>query len=282
MTSFIIRALKSTLRYLSYALLLVVILFPVYWIVRMSLMHFADIISYPPVFLFTPTLGNYRAVFTSMQDGQLPEFIRYIINSCIITGGAVVLALFLGLPAAYALTRNNSKSNRAIAFNFISYRFAPELMVVLTLFGIFKASGLYDTYTGLILVHQLLTLPIIIWIMMGAFREVPRDLENAAKIDGANPWQIFFQIMLPIVKAGLGSATIVAFIFSWNNLLFGLIMSGGRTMPVTMGILQTMTFDQIKWGEMAASAMVASIPGIIIAVVCQRFLVKGLTMGAIK
>ena len=249
----------------------------------MSLKQFSDIISYPPTFMFTPTLDNYRALFASTGDVvRLPEFIRYILNSCIISGGAVAISLILGLPAAYGLTRRDTKTNHSIAFGFMSYRFAPELMVILPLFGIYKATGLYDTFGGMILVHQLITLPLVIWIMMGFFREIPRDLENAAKIDGANPWQVFARIMLPVGRPGIGSAMIIAFIFSWNNLLFGLIMSGGRTMPVTMGILQSMTFDQIKWGEMAAGVMVSALPGIIIAVFCQRFLVKGLTMGAIK
>jgi multiple sugar transport system permease protein len=266
-----------------YLLLVLVILFPLYWITAMSLKNFVDIISYPPKFFFTPTLSNYKAILLDNRyTFQIPDFIRYVLHSCVITGSAVLLSLILGLPAAYALTRGNSKVNKNIAFNFMSYRFAPELMVILPLYGIFKSAGLYDTFLGMLLVHQLITLPLIIWIMMGFFREIPLDLINAAKIDGANPWKTFAYITLPVVKAGIGSAMIIAFIFSWNNLLFGLIMSGGKTMPVTMGILQTMTFDQIKWGEMAACAMISAIPGIIIAVFCQRFLVKGLTMGAIK
>ena len=275
--------IKTLLRYFLYVLLFTVIMFPIYWIVTMSLKNFVDIISYPPKFAFTPTLDNYKAVLLGGRTNmQMPAFIRYILHSCIITGGAVMLSLLLGLPAAYALTRNQSKMNKNIAFNFMSYRFAPELMVIMPLYGIFKATGLYDTFGGMILVHQLITLPLIIWIMMNFFREIPRDIEDAAKIDGASPWKIFIQIMLHIVKPGIGSATIIAFIFSWNNLLFGLIMSGGRSLPVTMAILQTMTFDQIKWGEMAAGAVISAMPGIIIAIFCQRYLVKGLTMGALK
>lgn len=275
--------LKNLVRYVLYLLVLLIIMFPIYWVASMSIKTFADIIRFPPVFIFTPTFENYYSIFAyTLAAGEMPPFIRYVLNSCIISGGAVALSLLLGLPAAYALTRSNSKGNQRMAFTFMSYRFAPELMVILPLFRIFMSLGLYDTYRGMILIHQLLTLPLIIWIMMGSFREMPKDLENAAKIDGANPWQTFAKIMLPIAKPSIGSATIIAFIFSWNNLLFGLILSGGRTRAATMGILQTMTFDQIRWGEMAAFAMVAAIPGFIIAVFCQRFLVKGLTMGAMK
>jgi multiple sugar transport system permease protein len=252
----------------------------------MSLKSFRDIVSYPPKFIFTLTLDNYREVLfdgKSLSDiHKMPEFIQYVLNSCITSFGAVALSLVLGLPAAYVLTRDDSRKNKKIASNFMSYRFAPELAILLPLFTIYKVAGLYDTFFGLILAHQLITLPMIIWIMMGFFRDCPRELSESAQIDGANVWVVFFKIILPIVKPGIFSALILAFVFSWNNLLFGLILSGGNTMPVTMGILQAMTFDQIKWGEMAASAVISAIPGIVIALCCQKFLIKGLTMGAVK
>lgn len=281
-----VKLLRTVARYVCYAAFLLVILFPLYWILTMSLKEYKDIIAFPPRFRFTPTLDHYREVlfggasFSSVSN--MPEFLRYVLNSLLTTGSAVALGLALGLPAAYVLGRVRTKLNEQIAGTFMSYRFAPELAVILPLYAIYKNAGLYDTFIGLILVHQLIVLPLVVWIMRGFFREIPRDIEEAARIDGANEWQIFLKVMLPIVKAGIGSAMIISFVFSWNNLLFGLVMSGGATMPVTMGILQTMTFDQIKWGEMAAAAVVSSIPGIIIAVFAQRFLVKGLTMGAVK
>lgn len=286
MKQFIRHPFKIILRYFCYLLLLLVVLFPLYWIFTMSLKDYRDIVTYPPKFVFIPTLKNYTNV---LFDGKalseivkIPDFVKYVINSCIISFGAVFLSLLLGLPAAYVLTRKDTKFNRNIASNFMSYRFAPELAVLLSLYSIFKYLGLYDTFVGMILVHQLITLPLTIWISMGFFKDLPQSLEEAGKIDGANAWTVFYRIVLPVVKPGIGSAMIIAFIYSWNNLLFGLIMSGGGTMPVTMGILQTMTFDQIKWGEMAASAVISALPGICIAMFAQRFLVKGLTMGAVK
>lgn len=277
---------RRLFRYLGYAVFLLVILFPLYWIFTMSLKQYKDIIAFPPKFWFVPTLEHYREVLFGgaafSSGGGMPEFLRYVLNSLITTGSAVALGLVLGLPAAYVLGRVQTKLNDQIAGTFMSYRFAPELAVILPLYAIFKNIGLYDSFVGLILVHQLIVLPLIIWIMRGFFRDIPKDIEEAARIDGANEWLIFWKVMLPIVKAGIGSAMIISFVFSWNNLLFGLVMSGGNTMPVTMGILQTMTFDQIKWGEMAAAAVVSSVPGVIIAIFAQRFLVKGLTMGAIK
>lgn len=267
-------------------LFVVFTLFPLFWILAMSLKDFRDIIAYPPKFTFVPTLDNYREVFFDNQPigelSEIPEYVRYLFNSLMTTMGAVILSLAVGLPAAYSLARSKLKVKESVSFTILSIRFAPELIVILPLFTIFKRTGLYDTFHGLILVHQLITLPLVIWIMLGFFRDVPRELEEAARIDGAGIWTTFSRIVLPMTQPGIGSALIIAFVFSWNNLLFGLIMSGGRTMPITMGILQAMTFDQIKWGLMAAAAVFSAIPGIVIAVFFQRFLVRGLTMGAVK
>lgn len=279
-------AIHTVIRYGLYGVFLFVILFPIYWIFTMSIKNYKDVIAFPPKFAFELTWENYQQLLFNGQSigsiTQIPDFIQYIINSSIISFSAVLLGMILGVPAAYVLGRETAKWSDGLAATFMSYRFAPELVVILPLFMFYKNLGFYDTYLGLILVHQLITLPLIIWIMRGYFREVPGEVEEAARIDGASEWTVFLKVMLPMVKSGLGSAMIIAFVFSWNNLLFGLIMSGGNTMPVTMGILQTMTFDQIKWGEMAAAAIVSSVPGIILAVFAQRFLVKGLTMGAIK
>ncbi len=280
------KTMGVSIRYMLYLIFLFITIFPLYWIFTMSIKNFKDVISFPPKFSFIPTFDNYREIlfnggsFTDLS--KLPDFIHYIINSSIISFSAVILGLALGLPAAYVLGRVQTKASDSIAATFMSYRFAPELAIILPLFLAYKKVGLYDTYLGLILLHQLIVLPLIIWIMRGFFREIPYAIEEAAKIDGANDWYIFFKIMLPIVKSGIGSAMIISFVFSWNNLLFGLVMSGGNTMPVTMGMLQTMTFDQVKWGVMAAGAVVSSVPGLILAIFAQRFLVKGLTMGAVK
>ena len=269
-----------------YLVFVAFILFPLYWILLMSLKNFRDIITYPPKFLFTPTLANYKEILLDNKSlftlTSIPPYVKYLLNSVITTVGAVALSLLVGLPAAYSLARSQIKGRESVSFTFLSFRFAPELMVILPLFTIFKNVGLYDTFFGLIFVHQLITLPLVIWIMLGFFRDVPMVIEEAARIDGASVWMTFYKIILPMTQPGIGSALIISFIFSWNNLLFGLIMSGNSTMPITMGILQAMTFDQIKWGLMAAAAIFSAIPGIIIAIFFQKFLVRGLTLGAIK
>ncbi len=269
-------------RLVGQSLFLLFFVAPIIWILMMSFKEFRDIIAWPPKFLFTPTLDNYRETLVGSRPGQWSDMMRFMLNSIIVSGSAVVMSVLLGVPAAYALARGAIHGRDHIAFTFLSFRFAPELMVILPMFMIYTRTGLYDTYLGLILAHQLICLPMVIWIMMSFFQDIPAELEEAARVDGASVWLTLWAVILPIALPGIASATIIAFIFSWNNLIFGLILSGGATRPVTMGILQAMTFDQIKWGLMAASAMIAAVPGMIGAVFLQRYITRGLTMGAVK
>lgn len=272
---------------LGYIVFTLFIVFPIFWIFLMSIKEFRDIIAYPPVFIFKPTFSNYASILfgkaseTGLTTG-ISDYLIFLRNSVIISTGAVLLAALVGIPAAYALSRSNIRGRDTIAFTFLSFRFAPELAVILPLYAIFRRVGLYDTYFGLILANQLICLPLVIWIMMSFFKEVPVEIEEAARIDGATVWNTLFQVALPIVRPGIASAMIIAFIFSWNNLLFGMILGGSNTQPVTVGILQTMNFDQIKWGWMAAAAMISAMPGMFIAIYFQRHLVRGLTMGSLK
>jgi multiple sugar transport system permease protein len=271
---------------LGYGLLGCFVLFPIYWIFTMSIKEFGDIIAYPPRFSFVPTLENYREVlFGNAADqagGVMPDLLRFLRNSVIISSGAVLLSVVLGLPAAYALARGEAKRANRARFTILSFRFAPELAIILPLYAFYTRTGLYDSYVGMILVHQLITLPLMILILMSFIRDIPIEIEEAARIDGAGPLTILLQIIVPIAKPGLASAMIIAFIFSWNNLIFGLVLAGGETRPITMGILQAMTFDQIKWGLMAAAAMVSAVPGMIASILFQRQITRGLTLGAVK
>lgn len=280
----ILRYILVGLGYLAFTLF---ILFPLVWIFMMSIKEFRDIIAYPPVFVFKPTLSNYISIIFGEESGTglttgISDYMLFLRNSVIISVGAVTLSALVGIPAAYTLARSNIRGRDSIAFTFLSFRFAPELAVILPLYAIFKRVGLYDTYPGLILANQLITLPLVIWILMSFFKEVPLEIEEAARVDGASVWQTLLQVSLPIIRPGIASALIIAFIYSWNNLIFGMVLGGSQTQPVTVGILQTMNFDQIKWGWMAAASIISAIPGMLIALYFQRHLVRGLTMGALK
>lgn len=280
------RVVRGLLLAVGYAAAAFFVLFPILWILMMSFKEFGDIIAYPPRFVFTPTLANYEEILlgsaAERAAGGTPDFFHNLVNSIIISGGAVILSTLIGVPAAFALARGALFAAIHIRFTFLSFRFAPELAVILPLFLIYKQVGLYDTYAGMILVHQLITLPLVILIASSFFREIPVEIEEAAVLDGAGILTTLLKVLVPIVMPGIASAMIVAFIFSWNNLVFGLVLAGGETRPVTMGILQAMTFDQIKWGLMAAAAIVAAVPGMIAAVWFQRQIIRGLTLGAVK
>ncbi|EAR26245.1 ABC transporter, permease protein [marine actinobacterium PHSC20C1] len=265
--------------------LAVFILFPLVWILMMSLKDYSDVIAYPPKFLFVPTLDNYADVlFGSGGGGEAGagEFRQYLLNSVLVSGGAVLLSLAVGVPAAFALSRDRIRGADHFAFTFLSLRFAPELAVIIPLYVIFQQLQIYDTYLGLILSHQLITIPLVIWIVRTFLADVPLEIEEAAQLDGCGPWGTLLRVVAPVIRPGIASAAILAFIFSWNNLLMGLVLSGPNTRPVTVGILQAIGFDQVRWGWMAAAAMIAAVPGMIIAVYLQRHLVRGLTMGVGK
>ena len=250
-------------------------LFPLVWVALMSFKTQVDIIAVPPKFFFTPTLDNFREVL-----GQ-GDFLNYYRNTFIIAAGAVALTLVVGTPAAYVLARYDFKFKEDLAFTFLSFRFAPELAVIIPLFVIFQRLNLYDSYLGLILIYQAITLPLLIWLMRGYFEDVPKDIEQAAKVDGAGFWEIFTRIAIPLVLPGIAAAAVLAFIFSWNAMVFGLVLGGRETYPVTIGLLGYMGYQNVDWGPMAAATIVTIVPEFILASFVLRSLVRGLTFGAV-
>lgn len=266
-------------------LLIIFTLAPIVWVLMMSFKGYADVIAYPPKFAFTPTLENYRSVLFGDDNaigGGAGEFTRYLLNSITISSLAVLLSLIIGVPAAYALSRNRIKNSDSLAFTFLSLRFAPELSIIIPLYAMFQRVKLYDTFLGMVLAHQLITIPLVIWISRTFLNDVPLEVEEAAELDGCGPFRALWMVVLPIVRPGIASAAILGFVFSWNNLLMGLVLAGSKTQPVTVGILQAIGFDQVRWGWMAAASMIAAIPGVCLSVYLQRHLIKGLAMGVGK
>jgi multiple sugar transport system permease protein len=278
--------IKKVLIYGGIALFLLFALFPIFWIFLISLKTDKEIISSVPRFLFTPTLGNYKAILFGVKaagtETSRPDFLLYFKNSLIITTGAVLVSLIAGVPAAYALARFKFKLKENIAFTFLSFRFAPEIAVIIPIFVIYRSLGLYNTLIGMILVYQLVTLPLIIWIMRGYFEDIPESIEQAAKLDGYSRFAIFRKIALPLVKPGLASTAILSFIFAWNNFIFGLVLGAKQTFPVTVGTLGFISYESVLWGQMAAASLITILPEVIIAFFIQKYLVRGLSMGAVR
>lgn len=278
--------IRKALIYSGIALFLVFALFPILWIFLISLKTDKDIISSVPKFVFSPTLGNYRAILfgvkTEGTETSRPDFILYFKNSLVVTSGAVLISLLAGVPAAYALARFKFKLKENLAFTFLSFRFAPEIAVIIPIFVIYRNLGLYNTFIGMVFVYQLVTLPLIIWIMRGYFEDIPESIEQAAKLDGYSRFAIFRKIALPLVKPGLASTAILSFIFAWNNFIFGLVLGAKETFPVTVGTLGFISYESVLWGQMAAASIVTILPEVVIAFFIQKYLVRGLSLGAVR
>jgi multiple sugar transport system permease protein len=260
-------------------------LFPIFWMVLISLKSTDELFS--TKFVFEPTLENYRYIIFGEENvgaGVIAkqDFPRTFGKSLIVSSGAVVLSLIVGVPAAYALARYNFRGKENLAFTFLSFRFAPELAVIIPLSIIYREIGLYDTYFGIIWVYQLVTLPLLIWVLRSYFEDVSPEIEQAAAADGYSWWQIFWQILLPLVRPGLAAAALLAFIFAWNNFIFPLVLGASNVQTVTVAALGYISSAQSFFNRMAAAAIISSLPQVILALSIQRYLIRGLSFGAVK
>ena len=261
-------------------------LFPLVWVGLMSFMTNADILRSPPSIIFSPTLENYAALIAgelSTNVGALKiDYMQNLLNSLILSTGSVLLSLLLGVPAAYAFARFKFRLGENMAFTMLSFRFAPPLLVLLPLQLYFQDLGLSDTYIGLIWVYQLITLPLILWIVRGYFEDISEDIENAYRLDGHSWLRTFLKIAVPLARPGIAAAALLAFIFAWNNFIFALILGSSSIQPVTVGALAFITASGINYGQIAAALVLSILPTLALALYAQRYLVEGLSLGAVK
>ncbi len=260
-------------------------LFPILWMVLISLKSTDELFT--TMFIFEPTLDNYRFILfgeESIGAGVIAQqdFPRRFLKSLIVSSGAVIVSLLVGVPAAYALARYDFKGKENLAFTFLSFRFAPEFVIIIPLSIIYRQLGIYDTYFGIIWVYQLVTLPLLIWVLRSYFEDISPDIESAAMVDGYPWWQIFWQILLPLVRPGLAAAALLAFVFAWNNFVFPLVLGASTVETVTVAALGYISSAQSFFNRMAAAAIISSIPQMILALSIQRYLIRGLSFGAVK
>ncbi len=253
-------------------------LFPVLWMVLMSLKSTID--QKNTYFVFSPTFKNFEYVL----GGDTGENLRTgLLESTITSAGAVIVSLVIGIPAAYAAGRWKYKGSDDLMFQMLSFRFAPELMVLVPLFVIYKQLGLLDSRLGLIWVLQLVTMPLVVWILRSYFQDLPPDLEQAALLDGYTRTQAFIKVALPLVRPGIAACALLAFIFAWNSYVFPLILANNDLKTVTVAI---QTFQggggQIYYNRAAAAALIGAVPPLVLALSIQRYLVRGLSFGAVK
>jgi multiple sugar transport system permease protein len=279
-------ALERAIRTVLIVLVLVFFLFPIFWILLMSFQNNDDILRIPPSLFFTPTLDNYLTLITGKLQttaGNLDvAFLRNLGNSLLLSTGSVILSLILGVPAAYAFARFKFRLGENIAFTLLSFRFAPPLLVLLPLSLYFKQLGLTDSYFGLIWIYQLICLPLILWIVRGYFEDVSPDIEHAYRVAGHSWWTTFRKIAIPLARPGIAAAGLLAFIFAWNNFVFALILASADKQPVTVGALAFVTASGIQYGQIAAAIVLSVMPTLLLALYAQRYLVEGLSLGAVK
>jgi len=259
--------------YAGVAAICVPFVFVFYWMVLGAMKTPVQNTASPPIFLFRPTFENFYRVFAANQ------FVQYIVNSFAVSGGATLLALLLGLPAAHVIARYRQ---RGIALGILVARMAPHLSYVVPFFILFQWLGWIDTYAAIILSHLVITLPIVVWVMIGAFEDVPLELEEAARIDGCSRWQVFTRISLPVSRTSLATAMILSFIFSWNNFLFALILTGPERRTLPVAVFNFMSGDEIDWGGLSAAATLITLPILVLSLFVQRHIVQGMTAGGLK
>ncbi len=255
------------------ALVLVIMLFPFYWMILTSLRNQVANTSPVPVWIFEPTLENYRNVISENN------FLRFTWNSFVIASLSTGIGLIIGLPAAYSIARYKQNG---LALAILIARLTPYITYLVPWYIAFRALGLIDTYVALTLTHLIVGMPLIIWIMISFFEEIPIELEQAAYVDGASKLGTFFRIVLPLSMPGVVAASILAFIFSWNQFLFSLVLSGPDTKPVPVAVFNFISYGSIDFGGLGAAAVLITLPVVLLTLLIQRYIVSGLTMGAVK
>jgi multiple sugar transport system permease protein len=244
------------------------------WMLSLSLKNEIDNLSYPPVFIPNPpTLANFLQVFEQNSIG------RYLWNSIVVSGGATLIALLVGVPAGYGIARTSA--HRLTVLILIA-RMTPALSYLIPLFAVFQFLRLNNTLTALVITHLVITVPIIVYVMASHFETLPRELEEAAQIDGASTWITFRHIALPLARPGIVVGVILAFIFSWNNFVFGAVLSGRDTRTLPVAVYNVLTFEQLAWGPLAAAAIIVTLPVLLLTLIIQKEIVVGLTHGGVK
>ncbi len=260
--------------YLSVLVLISPALLLFLWMLSLSLKNEADNTAYPPVFIPNPpTLANFVDVF------EKNDFLAYTWNSVVVSFSATGLALLFGVPAGYGIAK--ARATRAALLILIA-RITPGLSYLIPLFLLFQWLGMTGTLAPIVITHLVITVPIVVWIMIGFFEGLPSELEEAALVDGASIWQAFRYVALPLARPGVTVATILAFIFSWNNFIFGVVLAGRETRTLPVAVYNVLTFEQISWGPLAAAALLVTLPVLILTLLMQKEIVAGLTAGGVK
>ncbi len=265
---------KSLLMFAFAVLISIPSLFVFYWMFSISLKSDVDSAAYPPaLFNFTPTFAAYERVLSTTP------FLTYVANSLIVCIGTVIAGLVVGLPAAYGIVRWRMQS---LSIAIVATRMIPAMSFIVPWFLMFRTLNLNDTYIGLIMAQLTVNLPMVIWLMLGFFLKIPKELHDSAKIDGCSEWSCFWRIMVPLTRQGIAASSILSFIYAWNNFLFPVILAGKNTKTLPAAVFASMSFESIDWAGLASTATMITLPVLILFLFTQKYIVAGLTSGSVK
>jgi multiple sugar transport system permease protein len=263
-------------------MVVLLVLLPVYWMVNMSFKGRAEFVARPPTLVVAqPTTENYYDLLVTQK------FYLKGINSLVVAILAATIAVVIGTLAAYALSRFNlpRNLNYQLLFTMLTVRMFPPIVTVIPLFTFYNREilghKLFDTQLGLGLIHGFTELPLVLWMMIGFFRDIPRDMEEAALVDGDSRLAVLRKIAIPLAAPGLAATFILVFISSWNEFLLALILTGSRSQTLPIAVASQITQYDVKWGNMMAAGVITTVPVLILALLSQRYLTRGLAVGGV-
>ena len=251
--------------------------FPIVWSVLNSLKTDSDVLAYPPKLFFTPTLAPYRDVLFG-SGSILPN----LVSSFIISIGTTVVTMLMAVPAAYALARLRFHGKKFAGFYVLATQMLPPVGIIIPYFLILQNIGWIDTYQGIILIYLSFSLPFAIWLLVSYFEDIPFEMEEAAYLDGASRLKTLWRIIIPQVRGGIAVTVVFVFLNAWNEFLFAVVLSGNTVRPVTVAMFNFISVEQTLWAKLAAVSVLAMLPVVILGIVAQKNIVKGLTVGAVK
>ena len=253
-----------------------IIFFPIFWMILTSFKTEIEAFSSPPQLFFMPTLENY------IEINSRSSYLTYAWNSVVVSFGSTFIGMLLAVPAAYSMAFFETKRTKSTLLWMLSTKMLPPVGVLVPIYLLFKDFGLLDTRTGLIIIYTLINLPIMVWMIYTYFKEIPKDILEAARLDGATPIQEIVRVLLPISKGGLASTVLLALILSWNEAFWSLNLTASTAAPLTALVASYSSPEGLFWAKLSAVSTLACAPILIFGWLSQKQLVRGLSFGAVK
>ena len=269
--------LRSTILIGTATVLLAVWTVPVLWAVLTSLKDEKEVLAYPPTIVFEATIKNFREVLTGPTN-----IVPNLTASLIIAVATTILTIAIAVPAAYAFARLRLPAKKPLGFYVLATQLVPPIGLIIPYFLIMNRIGWMDTYRGLVLIYLTFSLPFAIWLLVSYFEDIPREMEEAALLDRASRLQAFWHVVLPQARGAIGVTVVFVFLNAWNEFLFAVILGGATVKPVTVSMYNYINTEQTQWAQLAAAALMAMLPVIVLGIAAQKHIVAGLSAGAVK